>query len=171
LLVLGTACGDPPAAGTAVPGCGTDGRFEARLYGSLDTELDWGPGKLECQGMPRPKSAGARLRFAGQAGADKESVAIAFIFGIPGLERGQAAKELPTNVTVIDETDGRFFATQDIDSCWSDIDDQVKLNDSDSFVVRGILYCLSPIAELHGSGNVLLSDVHFVGVVDWKKPE
>jgi len=166
---MSSACSDPPPATSGE--CGTDGRFAGRLYGSLDTALDWGPQKLRCQGMPRPNGAGARLRFSGSAGIAGEKVPIAFIFGIPDLKRGQAAKELPTNVTIIDESQSRFFATQDIEACWSDIENQVAADNSSRFVITGILYCVTPLAELHGPGSVQFTELQFVGQVDWKQPE
>lgn len=96
---------------------------------------------------------------------------IAFIFGIPGLQRDRTGKELLTNVTVINESEGRFFATQDIEACWSDIDSQVELAGSNAYEISGILYCVSPLAELHGTGSIRLSELQFTGLLDWKPPQ
>ena len=171
-LFLLVACNDPAASTAAAPGqCGQNGRLAGQLYGSLEAELAWGPPSLQCQGMPRPNSAGARLRFAGSADVAGQAVPVAFIFGIPDLERGQVAKELLTNVTVIDERNGRFFATQDLESCWSDIESHDKTATASEFEVRGILYCVSPLAELHGSGSLRLSEIEFSGLLDWSEPK
>jgi hypothetical protein len=167
--LMSSACTDPPPAVSGE--CGTDGKFEVRLYGSLDTALDWGAQTLRCQGMPRPNGAGARLRFSGSAQIDAQKVPIAFIFGIPDLQRGQVAKELPTNVTIIDESQGRFFATQNIEACWSDIDSQEAADSSTRFIIKGILYCVTPLPELHGPGSVQFTELQFVGQIDWKQPE
>jgi hypothetical protein len=156
------ACNDPPSHTPAIAGaCGSDGGLKTELFGGLEVVLDWQPDQLECQGMPRPNANGARLRFSGTARSGSESTQLAFIFGIPGLERGKPARELPTNVTVIDEEHGRFFATQDTDSCWSDIDRQEETATSGTYVIRGVLYCVAPLAELNGNGNVTLSEVLF----------
>jgi len=175
-LLIISACSDPaPVAKAPARACGTDGGLRVEFYGGLETAIEWNSNQLECQGMPRPNGAGARLRFAGKVGNGKESVPLAIILGIPSLERGQSSKELPTNVTVIDEAHGRFFATQDVDSCWSDIDRHQPSDNSSTrpgeYVVDGILYCVSPLAELHGSGSLRLSDLHFTGLIDWKTPE
>ena len=166
------ACNDPSASTPASSGkCGNNGHFSGQLYGSLEAELQWGPDALQCQGMPRPNNAGARLRFAGSADMEGQPVSIAFILGIPDLQRGQVARELLTNVTVINEGNGRFFATQDIEACWSDIEAQEKTAKESEFQVRGILYCVSPLAELHGNGSLRLSEITFSGLVNWKPPE
>ncbi|MEQ9561018.1 MAG: hypothetical protein RLN69_00745 [Woeseiaceae bacterium] len=166
------ACGDPPSGvRTASGGCGADGRFAGQLYGSLEATLAWGKDDLLCHGMPRPNGAGARLRFAGSVTSASKDVPIVFILGIPDLQRGQAGKELLTNVTVINESQGRFFATQDIEACWSDVESQVEIAGGDEYEVRGILYCVSPLAELHGPGSIRFSDLQFTGLLDWNPPQ
>jgi hypothetical protein len=172
LLTMLAACNDPPPDAPEIVGaCGSDGRLKAELFGGLEVVLDWKPDQLQCQGMPRPNAAGARLRFSGTATSGSDSTQLAFIFGIPGLERGKSARELPTNVTVIDEGRGRFFSTQDTDSCWSDIDRQEETATASRYVISGILYCVAPLAELNGYGDVRVSEVHFTGLLDWKPPQ
>jgi hypothetical protein len=172
LLTMLGACSDPPRDTPEIVGaCGTDGGLKAELFGGLEAVLDWQPDQLECQGMPRPNAAGARLRFSGTTTSGSESTQLAFIFGIPGLERGKPGRELPTNVTVIDEGQGRFFSTQDTDSCWSDIDSQEETATASRYVISGILYCVVPLAELSGDGDVRISEVHFTGLLDWKPPK
>ena len=172
LLTMLAACNDPPPHAPEIAGaCGIDGGLKAELFGGLEAVIDWQPDQLECQGMPRPNAAGARLRFSGRAASGGESTQLAFIFGISGLERGKPARELPTNVTVIDEGRGRFFSTQDTDSCWSDIDRHEETATASRYVISGILYCVAPLAELNGDGNISLSEVHFTGLLDWKPPQ
>jgi hypothetical protein len=171
-LVSIAACGKPPPAATEPAGaCGHDGTLKAELYGGLAASLDWQADAIHCQGMPRPNGAGARLRFSGVAGNGTDDTPLAIILGIPRLEKGVTSKELPTNVTIIDEAHGRFFATQDTDSCWSDIERHEPADRANQYVVGGILYCVSPLAELHGSTSVILSEVRFMGLVDWKEPK
>ncbi len=172
LLTSVVACGDPPPVAREIVGdCASEGGLKTELYGALETAIDWQPGQLQCQGMPRPNAAGARLRFAGTATRGGESTQLAIIFGIPALERGKTGKELPTNVTVIDEGLGRFFSTQSTDSCWTDVDSQEESASESRYVISGIVYCVAPLAELNGNSSVLLSDVHFTGLLDWKPPK
>lgn len=175
-LLMIAACSDRPAEKpVAVGACGVDGLFTAELYGGLELALDWPSDRLECQGMPRPNGAGARLRFAGPAGTGADVPTLAFILGLPDLERGKTARELPTNVTVIDESKSRFFATQASESCWTDIDRHEATgnpaHNASEYVVGGILYCVSPLAEIHGPGSLRFSEIRFVGLIDWKEPQ
>lgn len=171
LLLTLASCGDREVALQKVVGpCGSDGGLQAELFGELEAEVRWRAGELQCQGMPRPNAAGARLRFSGTVMRDGVPADLAFIFGIPGLERGKTAVELPTNVTVIDEGRGRFFSTGDTDGCWSDIERQEETATASTFVIGGILYCVAPLAELNGNGNIQLSEVHFTGLLDWSPP-
>jgi hypothetical protein len=172
MLIMFAACDDAPQDAQQIVGaCGINGGLKVELYGGIEAVIDWQPDQLECQGMPRPSAAGARLRFSGKATHGDESTQVAFIFGITGLERGKPAREMPTNVTVIDEGQGRFFSTQDIDSCWCDIDRQEETATASKYVISGIVYCVAPLAELNGNADIRLSEVHFTGLLDWKPPK
>lgn len=155
-----------PAAATEEIGCGDSGLLDVTLYGALAGELAWRADDMICQGMPRPDGAGARLRFAGKAG--EEALPVAFIIAIPTLDRGVAATELPSVVTVIEEGRGRFFSTPDLDSCWTDITEQTARDDAlEQFNVAGRLYCISPIPEVKGTASVSIHEMTFSGVLDW----
>lgn len=169
------ACGREPTASAletpAQPGCGPDGSLVAELYGGLRASLAWDAGELECEGMPRPDGKGARLRFSGPAGED--AARLALILGLPDLERGRTGSELPTNVTMIEEDEGRFFSNRDLSNCWTDVHEQTPAGDAkpELFRISGILYCVSPLSELNGQSSVTISDLEFDGVVDWREPE
>lgn len=164
-------CGDTPEP-AAVPAllppppanreCGERGYLRTNFYGELSGPVDWTAGDLECEGMPRPEGAGARLRFAGEAG----ELSLAIIVAMPGFERGSEARELGSNVTVIEEGGGRFFSTTGIDSCWTDVLEQQQV-DEDVFFVAGRLYCIAPLAEVNGDSSVTLRELEFGGYVDW----
>lgn len=157
-----------PALGTGASSriCSEDGRLRTELFGALAGPLDWSAGEFECSGMPRPNGEGARLRFAGQVvGADRR---VAVIIALPDLERGVADVELGSKVTLIDEGSGRFFSTWDLDSCWTDITFLESSDESDErFKIGGTLYCLAPLAEVHGESSVLISELEFLGALDW----
>jgi len=153
-----------PAAETSYQ-CGGDGFLQTRLFGGLELELNWTASDLKCEGMPRPDGDGARLRFAGDANDGRR---IAFIISLPELQRGAAGAELQSNVTVIEEGQGRFFSSADADVCWTDITYLEHIADSDAvFSVSGNLYCVAPLAEINGDSDVLIRDMRFRGLLDW----
>lgn len=152
---------DHPAEASS---CGPDGRFETELFGALEGSVSWSGAALACEGMPRPEERGARLRFSGStAGID-----LAFLISLPDLEAGSIAAELPSNVTLIEEGDGRFFSTSDLDSCWSDLELNEPFDDAGRrYRVAGTLYCIAPLAEVNGDASVTIEEAGFSGYVDW----
>jgi hypothetical protein len=154
----------PPLA--AANGCGDSGYLRTTLYGAYEGEIDWSDGQLDCEGMPRPDDEGARLRFAGTAADGLHS--LAFIIAIPALERGATASELASNVTMIEEGNGRFFSTPGLESCWVDIGAQTSVEDTEStYMISGTLYCITPLPEVNGESSVMLREVDFAGLLDW----
>lgn len=163
-----------PAETVAPANCTRDGSLDVVLYGSLDAAVDWSPGTLECEGMPRPNGAGARLRFAGPVASAQGAERLAFIVALPGLEPGATAAELPATVTLINEQAGRFFSTGDAEVCWSDVEFQRPLSDGPDntrYAIGGIVYCVAPLAELNGDGSVTLVELRYSGQLDWRPPE
>ena len=157
-----TSTGLLPAAPAPAEGCGEDGYLKTSLYGALESDINWSGDALDCEGMQRPDNAGARLRFAGQMG-DKQ---LAVIIAIPTLVRGEGGRELPSNVTLIEEGDGRFFSTAGNESCWTDILVQEPVG-AGVHKVEGTLYCIAPIIEVNGEASVSVSDLNFSGLIDW----
>jgi len=173
LVAAFAACGDAPepAAEPALlppppapaQGCGEHGYLRTTFYGAFDGEIDWATPTLDCEGMPRP-DAGARLRFAGDAGG----LRVAIIIAVPELDRGATARELGANVTLIEEGSGRFFSTTGVGVCWTDIEQQVPVADADDlYSVSGTLYCIAPLAEVNGDSSVALTEMLFAGLLDW----
>jgi hypothetical protein len=151
----------PPAEARS---CGESGYLRTNFYGELSGPIDWSGGDFDCEGMPRPEGEGARLRFAGPAG----DLAIAIIIAMPGLERGSPARELGSNVTLIEEGSGRFFSTSGLGSCWTDVSEQQVMDDNaDVYFVAGTLYCIAPLAEINGDGSVTVRELQFGGLLDW----
>ena len=146
--------------------CDDGGELYTELYGALSGEIEWYLDEMQCQGMPRPNGAGARLRFSGTAGKNK--LPIAFIIGLPGLERDTDGVELPSNVTVIDERNARFFSTPGLDTCWTDVEAQWPVDDaSDRYRIDGVLFCISPLPEVNGDASVSVPELRFSGMLDW----
>ena len=152
------------------PACGSDGALVAEIYGGVRASIDWDAGVLQCEGMPRPNGEGARLRFAGMADGERP---LAFILGLPDLVKGEIASELPTNVTLIEEGTGRFFGTRDTANCWTDIEmhERIPAAESAPYRIRGILYCVAPLAELNGNSSISFADLEFTGLLDWEPPK
>lgn len=153
--------------------CGADGHLVGEIYGGVRASIDWSGGTLECEGMPRPDGNGARLRFAGPAATAGENLRLAFILGLPDLVEGKTARELRTNVTLIEEGTGQFFATGDAANCWSDIDthEPVEAPESSRYRISGVLYCVAPLANLTDTSGVSFADLRFAGRLDWASPE
>jgi hypothetical protein len=167
------ACSDTPepaARPTLLPpppdlsGCDERGYLRTTFYGEVSGPVDWSAGDMDCAGMPRPGGEGARLRFAGHS----NDLAIAIIVAMPDLERGATARELASNVTVIEEGSGRFFSTSGLGSCWTDVSEQQVMDDNaDIYFVAGTLYCIAPLAEINGDGSVTVRELQFGGLLDW----
>ena len=91
---------------------------------------------------------------------------LAIIIALPTIERNVVEDELPSNVTIIEEGNGRFFSTSDLDSCWTDVSDQRRIS-ADLYEVIGALYCISPLGEINGTANVSIQELSFSGLLDW----
>lgn len=175
--LLAVACDSGPQEPTPPPGtsflpapppprvgCGEFGYLQGELHGALETRIDWTDTTLNCEGMPRPEGRGGRLRFSGSAG----DVPLALIVAIPALERGETGTELASNVTLIEEGGGRFFTTADLDTCWSDIERQVAIDEGDPrHLVAGRLYCIAPLVQVNGEASVSIRELRFSGFLDW----
>ncbi len=181
--LLVAACDAPPPAAdespvvdTPDPGCMAGGQLSTDLFGGIRATLTWEADVLECNGMIRPNGEGARLRFAGplpDGHPDTEPRSLAFILGLPGLQQGEKASELPTNVTLSEVGTGKFYGTQDTDNCWTDILSQEKIGPEDSveYRISGVLYCVAPLAELNGSSSISFTDIRFIGQLSWETPK
>ena len=171
-LLTVSACGpaaeDPaPEAADIEPestdrSCIDGGRLEAELYGAVQGRIDWsGPG-VSCEGMPRPDSEGARLRFAG----DHTDGELALIVALPGYARRLEGEALTTRLTIIEEGGGRFFATGEAESCWTDIMSNEVISESVE-KVSGRIYCIRPLSQVNGENTLNLRNLEFTGFVDW----
>ena len=151
---------------TPVPICGNDGYLAGELYGEIRATLNWDNRELECEGMPRPDGVGARLRFAGLVEPGGRQIAI--IIAMPEFTLTTIADELAANVTLIEEGNGRFFSTPDLDNCLGEIGSIDAIDDSgDRYAVTGALYCVSPLPEVNGDSSVSIPELTFSGLLDW----
>ncbi len=168
LLAACTAPAEPPPASGA-SSCLADGNgfVTGELFGGVETALDWSNDNTVCEGMPRPKSDGARLRFAGQTG-DTDLV---IIVGVTGLARNTIGNGLAANVTIIDETHQRIFSNGGVPNCWADVYRQVAAasgDDPDRTYIDGVVYCSGALAGRQTDGSVRIRDLKFRGQVLWR---
>lgn len=172
LLLLGlAACGRPSVGETPDPargangGAGGEAYLRGRLYGAIDAPLDWHGPTLDCEGMPRPEGAGARLRFARRL--EPGGAQLVVIIGVDGLAADVTLSGSPATITVIDERTSRFFSNAGR-QCWADITAQDPVADSDTArAVTGRAYCTGALAAVNGSGSVSLAEFEFRGRIDW----
>jgi hypothetical protein len=156
-----TAAGNRDA-GAISPAC----EVRAQLIGALAAEIAWSDAQVTCEGMPRPGGAGARLKFAGAASSAGHPIAI--IIAVPDLVRDRTARELASNVTLIEEGGGRFFSTVDLDICMTDIHSAQQLAGSTNrSSLSGTVYCVAPLAEVNGGSSVSIPRLSFTGLIDW----
>lgn len=124
---------------------------------------------MQCTGAVRPTDGGIRVRFAGSAGLDQESLVL--VFGIAGLREGTSAKTLAVNLTVIREGTGQFYSTQGDDKCMLDEVTQEPLigipHRSRSYRVVARGFCTEPARAVRGEGVILISRFDFAGRIDF----
>ena len=186
VLTLGCAESAPPSApaeevsAEAAARCVSDGHLQTELTGEIRASIDWDVTALVCEGMRRPDDEGARLRFSGPAPASDptensstKAKMLTFIIGLPYLGPGVTGKELPSNVTLVEEGAGRFFATSDAENCWTDVLSQeaIEPGSPDLYRVAGIVYCIAPLAEINGGSSVTFTELAFAGQVNWEHME
>ena len=172
------ACAESPPPGAESPeisvristDCVAAGSLRTDLSIGIRANLDWGSAEMSCEGMRRPADAGARLRFSGPYENGEEKKTLTLILGIPALEEAQIGAELPTNVTLVEEGCGRFFATPDTNGCWTDVTEHEHINGNSSqdYMISGSVFCVSPLAELNGSASVAFTELAFTRRVNWK---
>lgn len=161
------ACGDDSTEASSAQGaCLPGGSLSVAIRGRIRADLGWEPPALECSGMPRPDGAGARLRFSGSFDDSDRERRLAFIIALPELVRGATADETPAVVTLMEENSGRFFSSAEAPVCWSDVVEQAPIA-GDEYAIRGVVYCVSPLAELNGSGGVAFTELNYSGRIDW----
>lgn len=160
-----------PAAGATARGClaAGNGYLRARIRGALNLDINWRNAELECAGDERPDGTAIRIMFAGPKRPDGHRLRM--VFGIARAREGKSGHELPTNLTVILEGDGRLFATRGDDHCTVDSLRQERLDAGGSaragrsyrVVVRG--FCISPASTLNHAQRILVSSFDFAGRV------
>lgn len=170
LLAFAAVPAGGQSSGPPTP-CDPEAYLATELFGSINIAIDWKASVLTCEGMPRPAGEGARLRLAGPLTQDGHSRRIAFIIAIPGLRQGDTGKDMPTNVTLMEEGTGRFFSTADTAGCFTDVQRQERIGEENAadYRITGTVWCVSPLAELNGVASVSFTELGFSGRVEWEQ--
>lgn len=142
-----------------------DGYLRGRIFGALQTRLDWRGESMLCDGMTRPQGQGIRLVFSGPQGAGEAGLVI--VMGLAEAELGIDKGELAANVTVIDQATGMFYSTQSEPRCWTQITSQLPLSGTveESWRLDGRLYCASALAALTGPESITLDEIEYSGIM------
>lgn len=151
--------------------CDSDSRLAGRLYGALSLELDWAGGELLCDSMGRPNGEGIRLRFSGPAGDSADRLTI--IIALPQLRAGESKSEVAANLTIIEDSAGRFYGSSGSNSCWADIEQEPQAGDPApaAYIATGRVYCINPLAQVNGNSSVRLDELKFSAAADWRPDE
>jgi hypothetical protein len=142
-----------------------DGYMRGQLYGAVQQQLDWQGDTMLCDGMPRPEGRGIRLVFS--QSIDPNVPGLMMVIGVAGAVLGAPEEELEANVTIIDQTSGKFYSTQKQPRCWTRLTSQLRLTGTVDELWRldGSLYCASALAALVGPGSVTLGDIEYSGIM------
>lgn len=151
------------APAVTTPGClsSGDGYLRAKLGGAVEAQLDWPNGGTECQGESRGSPPGVRLSFR----RDKAHPDLLLVFGLTGVQRGQPAREVGVNVTVIVQGTSQVYGTLGDSRCTVDRLVQRPLPTDGAYRIEARGFCTQPAHAVHGSGDVLVSTFEFAGPV------
>jgi len=149
----------------AFTACNMDqpGYLEAELFGTVQAKFRQGGNNLECTGKIDAFNGRSRMAFFAKG---TDSGDMMFVLGIEGLNEGDTQSELPTNITIVNQSNGLFFGTQGTGRCWTDIS-QVPIGDDDNKAWRatGELYCAGTVPQISGPGSVTIRSLKFSGKV------
>ena len=136
-----------------------DAYLSGAIYGGLDRQIEWRGTDMSCTGGLRPRGDGVRLVFAAPGGQDGDR--LVFVIGIAGAISDLTTSERLANVTVIDESSGRFFSSGGQERCWTtvaSVDDDGRL-----LRIAGRVYCTGSLPSVSDSGSVTLRDFRYSG--------
>jgi hypothetical protein len=163
--VAGAPPQTPGATLPGAPGSGClssgDGYLRAKLGGAVEAQLDWPNGGTQCQGESRGSPPGVRLSFH----RDSSNPNLLLVFGLTGVQRGQAAREVAANVTVIVQGTSQIYGTLGDSRCTVDSLEQRPLAAGGGYRIEARGFCTQPAHAVHGSGDVLVSTFEFAGPV------
>jgi hypothetical protein len=154
-----------PAAPQAVTCLATgDGYLRAKIAGAVDAHIDWPNSGTRCEGESRDQPPGVRLSFQRAAGARPN---LLLVFGLTGIKRGEPAREVKVNLTVIVQGTSRIFGTLGDNRCTVDSLTQRPLGTPGAYRIEARGFCTQPAHAVRGRGDVLVSTFEFAGPVNF----
>lgn len=135
-----------------------DGYLSGHLYGALSEQIEWHGPQMDCGGMLRPNEEGVRLVFA----APRQDERLLIVLGIDGKLDSMADGERTTNITIIDESQNRFFSSGRRERCWSAIKSILPVTDK-IVQVTGEVYCAGSLPSLNDNAFVTLRNMQYSG--------
>jgi hypothetical protein len=155
--------GLPGPRGMAPCVANTAGFLRGRLYGTLAATINWAGPEMTCDGTSRPGDRGIRLAFsAPDTGGQPRLI---FVIGIDGEFERLTGHEEKANITIIDESSGRFYSAVGQDRCWTTVHSIEPLSKETGldYQVNGELYCAGALPSLNGKGSITLGDFNYSG--------
>lgn len=133
--------------------------LSGRLHGAVDRVIEWRGTDMICEGGFRPDGDGVRLVFAapGVQGGER----LVFVLGISGPIDKLTEAERPANITLIDESSGRFFSAGRQDRCWTTV--ASVDGTGDGYRIDGEVYCTGSLPSLSDGSSISLRDFRYSG--------
>ncbi len=164
IAARGLWAGDPPLTSHAVNTadlCSSvgDAYLSGTLYGAVERQIEWRGTDMTCAGGLRPGGAGVRVVFAGPATTAGDRVVV--VIGIDGVIDELMATERVANITIIDESSGRFYSSGKQERCWTTVSDTT--DDGRTYRVTGEVYCTGGLPSVSDAGSVTLRGFRYSG--------
>ena len=139
-----------------------DGYLRAKMAGAVEAHLDWPNSGTRCEGESRAEPPGVRLSFQRAAGTAPN---LLLVFGLTGVRRGEPAREVKANLTVIVQGTSRIYGTLGDSRCTVDSLTQRPLSAPRAYRIEARGFCTQPAHAVRGKGDVLVSTFEFAGPV------
>jgi hypothetical protein len=160
----------PATAGLAKDSClaSGDGYLRATVAGDIEMHLDWPNSGTHCNGESRDSPPGVRLSFQ----RDGSQPNLLLVFGLSGVRAGEPAREVATNLTVIEQGTDKIFGTLGDSRCTVDSLTQKQLpGGGNVYRLEARGFCTQPAHAVRGKGDVLVSTFEFAGPVSYFAPD
>jgi len=167
IAVRGLSAGDPPLTSHTFNSndlCSSvgDAYLSGSLYGAVEQQIEWRGTDMTCDGGLRPDGAGVRVVFAGPAATTGDRIVM--VIGIDGVIDELAAAEHIANITIIDESSGRFYSSGKQERCWTTVSDTTA--DGETYRVTGEVYCALGLPSVSDAGSVTLREFRYSGLLN-----
>lgn len=136
-----------------------DGYLSGHLYGALDRAIEWRGTDMTCEGGTRPNGNGFRVVFAAPIG--DEHPRLVFVIGISGSVGDLIGAERVANITLIEESSGRFFSSGGQERCWTTV--QSVDREGERVRIGGEIYCQGSLPSLSDGSSITLRDFRYSG--------